>query len=88
MFFLVDLVNWGVPKAHRIDRMSTAVQKTDHPQEFSERYKALLKHYFLKKLFAQLNAGRQQKLEEELKVLRRPPLQRLEAFKSNSPIQS
>lgn len=120
----------GVLKAHRTDRMSTAVQKTDHPKEFTDRYEALLKHYrlegrkiqagkanengdveqlhyrfkraldqqlmlrgsrdfadrseyeaFLKKLFEQLNVGRQQKLEEELKVLRRLPLQRLEACK-------
>jgi len=33
----------GVPKAHRTDRMSTAVQKTDHPKEFTERYEALFK---------------------------------------------
>ena len=37
----------GVPKAHQTDRMSTAVQKTDHPEEFTQRYAALLRHYRL-----------------------------------------
>jgi hypothetical protein len=37
----------GVPQAHRTDRMSTAVQKTDHPDEFTQRYAALLRHYGL-----------------------------------------
>jgi len=126
----------GVPKAHRTDRMSTAVQKTDHPKEFTERYEALLRHYrlegrkiqarkpnengdveqlhyrlkraldqqlmlrgsrdfptreeygqFLKKLFLQLNSGRQQKLGEELKALRRLPLQRVESCKRIPPIK-
>ena len=35
----------GVPKAHRTDRLTTAVQKIDNPQEFTDRYTALLKHY-------------------------------------------
>jgi hypothetical protein len=35
----------GVPKAHRTDRLSTAVHKTDHPEEFTQRYRALLRHY-------------------------------------------
>jgi hypothetical protein len=35
----------------------------------------------LKKLFAQLNAGRQDRLAEEVKVLKRLPLRRLEACK-------
>jgi hypothetical protein len=34
---------------------------------------------FLRKLFAQLNAGRQQRLDEELKVLRRLPSRRMDA---------
>lgn len=34
----------GVPRAHRTDRMSTAVQKTDHPDEFTRRYQGLLDH--------------------------------------------
>ncbi len=37
----------GVPKAHQTDRLSTAVQKTDHPEEFTQRYAALLRHYRL-----------------------------------------
>lgn len=120
----------GVPGSHRTDRLSTAVHKTDHPETFTRRYAALLKHYglqghriqtgqpnengdieqrhyrfkramgqalllrgssdfadrdayglFLKKLFAQLNAGRQDRLAEEVKVLKRLPLRRLEACK-------
>lgn len=35
----------GVPKAHRTDRLSTAVNKADSPEEFTPRYRALLKHY-------------------------------------------
>lgn len=120
----------GVPKVHRTDRLSTAVQKPDHPEEFTQRYTALLKHYglqgattqrsspheigdveqrhyrfkkaldqslilrgsrnfasreeyagFVQKLFAQLNAGRKDRLAEELKVLRRLPERRLESCK-------
>jgi len=120
----------GVSKAHRTDRLSTAVHKADHPEEFTRRYKALLNHYglegrkiqrgmphengdveqrhyrfrkaldqalmlrgsrdfanrdeyaaFMRKLFAQLNAGRRERLAEELKVLRRLPQRRLEACK-------
>jgi len=120
----------GLPKAHQTDRLSTAVQKTGHPEEFTRRYEALLRHYglegrkagvskpneigdveqrhyrfknavdqalmlrgsrdfesreaydaFLEKLFNQLNAGRQQRLEQELKVLRRLPARRLDSCK-------
>lgn len=120
----------GVPRQHRTDRLSTAVHKTDHPEEFTRRYAALLRHYglegrkirraephengdveqrhhrfkraldqalmlrgsrdfesreayasFLCKLFAQLNAGRRERLAEELQVLRRLPQGRLEACK-------
>ena len=120
----------GVPQAHRTDRLTPAVQKTDHPDEFTRRYDGLLKHYglegrkiqagqphengdveqshyrfkkaldqalllrgsldfadraeyaaFLRKLFSQLNAGRQGRLSEELKVLRGLPLRRLETCK-------
>jgi hypothetical protein len=120
----------GVPRQHRTDRLSTAVHKTDHPEEFTRRYAALLRHYglegrkiqraephengdveqrhhrlkialdqalmlrgsrdfesreayagFLCKLFAQLNAGRRERLAEELQVLRRLPKGRLEACK-------
>ena len=118
----------GVPKSHRTDCLTTAVQKTDHPEEFTQRYTALLKHYdlegqktqvsspnengdveqrhyrfkkaldqslmlrgsrdfesrddyvvFLKKLFGQLNAGRRERLAEELKVLSRLPQNRLDS---------
>ena len=118
----------GVPKAHRTDRLTTAVQRIDHQREFTDRYEGLLKHYrmegrkiqagkphengdveqlhyrfkkavdqqlmlrgsrdfasrqeyekFLRTLFSQLNAGRQNRLKEELKVLRRLPSRRLEA---------
>ena len=120
----------GVPGAHRTDRLSTAVHKTDHPETFTQRYSALLRHYglegrriqaacpnengdveqrhyrfkkaveqamilrgssdfadreayglFLNKLLRQLTAGRQERLGEELKVLGRLPLRRLEASK-------
>ena len=37
----------GVPKAHQTDRLSTAVHRTDNPEKFTRRYKALLKHYKL-----------------------------------------
>ena len=37
----------GVPAAHRTDRLTPAVQKTDHPDEFTRRYEALLGHYGL-----------------------------------------
>jgi len=120
----------GVPEAHRTDRLTLAVQKTDHPEEFTQRYSALLNHYrlrgckiqrgkphengdveqrhhrlkraldqslmlrgsrdfadrghygrFLEKLFCQLNAGRQARLSEELRVVGKLPRVRLEACK-------
>jgi hypothetical protein len=120
----------GVPEAHRTDRLTPAVQKTDHPDEFTRRYAGLLAHYaligrkiqaacpqengdveqrhhrfkravdqalmlrgsrdfvsrsdyavFLRRLWDQLNAGRRARLAEELQVLRRLPVQRLEACK-------
>jgi hypothetical protein len=37
----------GVSRAHQTDRLSTAVQKTDHPEEFTRRYQALMSHYGL-----------------------------------------
>ena len=37
----------GVPKAHRTDRLSAAVQRPDNPEQFTRRYDALLKHYGL-----------------------------------------
>jgi hypothetical protein len=118
----------SVPKSHRTDCLTAAVQKTDHPEEFTQRYTALLKHYvlegqktqvsspnengdveqrhyrfkkavdqalmlrgsrdfesrddyadFLKNLFGQLNAGRHERLAEELKVLSRLPQNRLDS---------
>lgn len=118
----------GIPGEHRTDRLTTAVNKVDHPEEFTRRYRALLSHYslagkatnaaspnengdveqrhhrlkraldqalmlrgsrdfesraeyslFLKKVFAQLNAGRKVRLAEELKVLRCLPKRRLDA---------
>ena len=38
----------GVPEAHQSDSLSAAVQKLDHPEEFTQRYSALLRHYGLK----------------------------------------
>lgn len=35
----------GVPKAHRTDRLTTAVSRADSPEEFTQRYRALIKHY-------------------------------------------
>jgi hypothetical protein len=38
----------GVPQQHRTDCLTTAVQKTSHPEEFTRRYQDLLDHYDLK----------------------------------------
>lgn len=119
-----------MPRVHWSDRLTTAVHKPEHPEEFTRRYATLLQHYglegdktqraspheigdveqrhhrfkkaldqalmlrgsrdfatredydaFLRKLFAQLNAGRKARLAEELKVLRRLPAGRLESCK-------
>jgi hypothetical protein len=37
----------GVPKSHRTDRLGAAVHKADHPEEFTQRYEALSRHYGL-----------------------------------------
>jgi len=37
----------GVPERHRTDQLSAAIQKPDHPEEFTQRYRALLGHYGL-----------------------------------------
>jgi len=37
----------GVPERHRTDRLSAAVQKPNNPEEFTQRYRALLNHYGL-----------------------------------------
>jgi hypothetical protein len=120
----------GVPRAHRTDKLSAAVQKPNCTEQFTARYQALLNHYglegqkvnassphengdveqrhyrlkeaidqalmlrgsrdfssrqeyveFLDKIFEQLNRGRQERLAEELKVLRPLPQRRLDSFK-------
>jgi len=38
----------GVPTNHRTDRLSSAVNKIDNPEEFTRAYSALLRHYGLK----------------------------------------
>jgi transposase len=35
----------GVPHKHRTDCLTTAVNKADHPEEFTRRYKDLVDHY-------------------------------------------
>ncbi len=119
----------GVPVAHQTDCLTAAVQKLDHPEDFTRRYSGLLDHYglegrktnpssphengdveqrryrffraveqslmlrgscdfatrddyaaFLRKVLEQLNAGRQDKLAEELQVLRTLPARRLEDY--------
>lgn len=119
----------GVPGAHQTDCLTAAVQKLDHPEDFTRRYSGLLDHYglegrktnpssphengdieqrhhrffraveqslmlrgscdfasqddyaaFLSKVLEQLNAGRQDKLAEELQVLRTLPGRRLEDY--------
>jgi Mu transposase, C-terminal domain len=37
----------GVPESHQTDRLTTAVQKTSHPDEFTQNYMAVLRHYGL-----------------------------------------
>ena len=37
----------GVPAKHRTDRLSSAVHKVSSPEEFTRRYKGLLRHYKL-----------------------------------------
>jgi len=120
----------GVPRRHRTDRLSAAVHKDCNPEEFTQRYQDLLKHYgikgekirggeahengdveqrhhrfknaldqalmlrgsrdfksreayetFLRKLYSQLNAGRKDRFQEELRVLRRIPARRLDDFR-------
>jgi len=38
----------GVPEKHRTDCLTTAVQKADHPEEFTRRYQDLLDYYGMK----------------------------------------
>jgi hypothetical protein len=35
----------GVPQMHRTDCLTTAVQKAEHPEQFTRRYQDLLNHY-------------------------------------------
>lgn len=35
----------GIPQRHRSDRMSAAVNKDCHPEKFTRRYSALMRHY-------------------------------------------
>jgi hypothetical protein len=37
----------GVPAEHKTDRLTAAVHKTDHPEEFTQRYEAVLRYYDL-----------------------------------------
>jgi hypothetical protein len=119
----------GVPETHQTDCLSAAVHKLDHPEQFTERYRALMAHYgleprrtnphspnengdveqshhrlyramdqslmlrgrrdfdarpeyeaFMRQVFAQLNAGRQERFAEEVAILRRLPPQRTEDY--------
>ena len=119
----------GVPQTHQTDCLSAAVHKLGHPEEFTQRYNALLRHYgvegrktnpssphengdieqrhyrfvraveqslmlrgscdfasrdeyeaFLRKIRSQVNAGRQEKLAEELAVLGQLAAQRTEDY--------
>ncbi len=116
----------GIPTEHKTDRLSAAVHKVNHPEEFTQAYSGLLKYYglrgrkiqagkanengdieqrhfrfkraldqalmlrgsrdfsnrdeyksFLDQLFNQLNAGRQSRLAEEMKVVKPLPVRRL-----------
>ena len=121
----------GVPEDHRTDCLTTAVQKTSHPDDFTRRYQDLLDHYgltgcktnpnsphengdveqrnhrfkravdqslllrnsrdfadrheyerFLRRLFRQLNAGREERFLEEQAALHRLPKHRIDACKT------
>lgn len=120
----------GVPKNHRTDCLTTAVNKAGNPEIFTRRYQDLVNHYridacktnpgsphengdveqsnyrfkkaveqtlllrnsrdfndrdeyeyFLQKMFAQLNAGRNKRFLEEQAVLSRLPQTRVDSFK-------
>jgi hypothetical protein len=119
-----------VPRKIRTDQLSAAVHQECREEEFTPRYRALLRHYgmegakiraheahengdveqrhhrfkravdqelmlrgsrdfssreeyaaFLRMIFARGNRGRQARLEEELRVLRRLPERRLDDFR-------
>lgn len=118
----------GTPAMHQTDRLTTAVNKDSHPEVFTRRYEALLRHYgikglrtqasaphengdveqrhyrfkraveqalllrgrrdfasrqeygaFLRKTFDELNAGRRDRLAEEVKALGALPAHRIES---------
>ncbi len=46
----------GVPRHHRTDRLSAAINKLGNPEEFTQRYKGLLSHYNLKGCKTQPNS--------------------------------
>lgn len=121
----------GVPREHRTDRLSAAVNNLNDREEFTSMYKNLLDHYglqgqktqpasphengdieqrnyrykkaidqalmlrgsrdfqsrkeyedFLKEIFRQLNSGRQERLNEEIKTLKPLPARRTEDYKT------
>jgi len=43
----------GIPEYHRTDQLSAAIQKIKEPEEFTARYRGLLKHYGLKGKYIQ-----------------------------------
>jgi hypothetical protein len=118
------------PARHRTDRLSTAVNNTVRPAEFTDRYEGLMRYYgltgekiqaghgnengdveqrhhrfkraveqelllrgsrdfasaveyqsFLQALFVRLNAGRKQRLGEEMALMRELPERRMESAK-------
>lgn len=118
------------PERHRTDRLSTAVNNTVRPAEFTDRYEGLMRYYgltgekiqaghgnengdveqrhhrlkraveqelllrgsrdfasaveyqrFLQSLFVRLNAGRKQRLAEEMALMRELPERRMESAK-------
>ncbi|MFQ5770449.1 MAG: IS21 family transposase [bacterium] len=122
----------GIPRYHKTDNLTCAVNKVGSPEEFTDNYKGLARHYgftsckiqpacpnengdieqrhhrlkrvieqalilrgsrdfnsrqdyekFLEKLLDQLNAGRKERLAEELKALRPLPARRHEDFTRN-----
>jgi hypothetical protein len=119
-----------VPHRHRTDRLSTAVNNTSNPAEFTDRYTGLMRYYglegektqaghgnengdveqrhhrfkravaqelmlrgsrdfqsvdeyqhFLAAMFDRLNAGRRQRMAEEMAVMRELPERRMESAK-------
>lgn len=46
----------GVTKAHQTDRLTTAVRKTKEPEQFTEAYRGLLRHYGMEPRATQADA--------------------------------